>query len=376
MTRSDQGGGVFRSWVWPALLGLLGLWVFISPLPAQTTDNIVSEHVRLRIPSEREWLGREVIPELERAWQFVDRALAGRLPRRVLIVGLWDQGRDRTRAEDATVFIGMDTPPAIPDPKGYFVYQSTRELARMGLLELSRRGAGRPANRNLMEGMIEILAREFLGSIRGLNGAWVYCHYLDRLGLLSIAGSASGSDRAPSAGDYYSAAPGATFLLSCRQRFGREKLFKVFEALRKDDYAAALSSTLGIPTAELERLWLERVRSYDVSADSTVTTDADIPALVGFTLSPPAPAPGTVIQLRFAIEDQGLNLSARGVFLSDMRSGRVFQCRDGLSDGKSYYFADVPLDGTTAPGEYRYRVTAVDEAGNLRHWDGEYKVTG
>ena len=44
---------------------------------------IVSEHVQVHCPSEREWLARATIAELENCWRFV-RALTGALPKRIL----------------------------------------------------------------------------------------------------------------------------------------------------------------------------------------------------------------------------------------------------------------------------------------------------
>lgn len=48
---------------------------------AQALDSsVVSEHVRISIPPERAWLGRDVIMDLERCWRFVNPATGGSLP--------------------------------------------------------------------------------------------------------------------------------------------------------------------------------------------------------------------------------------------------------------------------------------------------------
>ncbi|MFH1574013.1 MAG: hypothetical protein ABIG68_08510 [Acidobacteriota bacterium] len=352
---------------------LPGLLLAAAPLqPRQTSDNIVSEHVRFRLPVEREWIGRDTIADMERCWQFTDRALDGKLPRRVLIVVSWGQGRGWTRAAESTIFVGMDDPAAVSDPKAYLAHQAAREMARLGLLELSGGGAAREENQWLIEGMAEIMAREFRGRARAFDAAWVYSSLLDRMGRLSL--ESLGSWKAFSGGrrDFYAAAPGATFLLTCRQAHGREGLVKLFEALRKQDAAAAMSSAFRRPAAALEQIWLRKVRENEAARDVTVTSDADSPALV----VPPATEvrPGAGLRIRLFIEDGGANLGARGVFLADLQSARVFSVRDETFEGRRVFVADLPQDSGAAAGKTSLRVTALDESGNVRHWEHQVAI--
>ena len=129
------------------MLLLTGILLCPAGLPAQFVENIVSDHMRMRVPLEREWFGRDIIPDLERCWQFIDRAIEGKLPRRVLVVGDWSQPASWTHVQDATIFIGVDDPWAAYNLKDFLLHRAAREMARMALLELSRGGAGRADSR-------------------------------------------------------------------------------------------------------------------------------------------------------------------------------------------------------------------------------------
>jgi len=109
---ASDSGVMFR----PALvllLLILGASVgLVVPPPASTRqleDRVISEHVRIRISTEREWLGRDVVMDLERCWQFMDRA-TGSMPRRVLVTVSWDSADTTTEYESGTIQIGMDRP--------------------------------------------------------------------------------------------------------------------------------------------------------------------------------------------------------------------------------------------------------------------------
>ena len=359
------------------MLRLLLLSCFLlcpGRLPAQFVENIVSDHVRMRVPSEREWIGRDVIPDLERCWQFIDRAIKGKLPRRVLVVGDWSQPASWTHVQDVTVFIGVDDPAAASSLRDFLLHSAAREMARMALLELSGGGAGREDSRNLLDGMCEIYAYEFRGSARGLGSAWTLTHLMERASDLGLARLLSRDEALGAYGGICAAAPGMTFLLACRQMYGRESLVKLFDALRKEAALAALSRAFRATPAQLESDWLQRVRDYDSTRDVTVTTDTDAPVLKQMTLTPAAARPGSTIRVRLELDDASANLQACGVFVEDSTANRVIPARKGTGAEEGSFVADLPVDADAAPGKRAVRVTAVDGAGNVRNWSGEYSV--
>ena len=59
-----------------SLIALGLLWDCLSAAgmpPQQTIGRIVSKHVLIRLPSEREWLGQETISDLESCYVFMDK---------------------------------------------------------------------------------------------------------------------------------------------------------------------------------------------------------------------------------------------------------------------------------------------------------------
>lgn len=356
------------------LLLLSGFMLSPGRIPAQFVENIVSDHVRIRVPVEREWIGRDIIPDLERCWQFIDRAIAGKLPRRVLVVGDWSRPASWTHLQEATVFIGVDEPAAASSLRDFLLHCAAREMARMALLELSGGEAGRGGSRALLDGMCEIYAYEFRGSARGLGSAWTLTHLMDRAAELGLARLVS-SEREPGASAGICAtAPGMTFLLACRQMYGRESLIKLFDAMRKEATLAALSRAFRSTPAQLESGWLQRVREYDSTPDVTVTIDADAPLLKQMTLTPAAARPGSTVRVRLEVEDASSNLQACGIFVEDSTANRVVQVREGSGAEQGSFVADLPVEAGAAPGKRAVRVTAVDLAGNVRNWSGEYSV--
>ncbi len=164
-----------------------GILIVFAPAQAQpVSDKIVSEHVRLRIPVEREWLGRDSIMDLERCWRFMNGATGERLPRKILVVIAWDKQSSFADPDLATISIGMNDPAAPPNLRRFLIHSAAREMARMGLLELARGIADREGSEFLFEGMSEILAREYDHSARSLESAWVVAHFLDRMKLLGL----------------------------------------------------------------------------------------------------------------------------------------------------------------------------------------------
>jgi hypothetical protein len=328
----------------------------------------------VRVPPEREWLAKDTIPDLERCWQFIERAVKGKLPRRVFVAADWRKPATWTRAGEDTLFIGMDDPGAVSNPRGFFLHQVAREMARLALLELSRGGAGREQSLFLLEGMIEIYAHEFRGSSRGLEAAWVLSHLMDQTGNLGLSRSSPWSEFSRGRRDLCVTSPGVTFLLTCRQLYGREKLLKLFEGLRNQGLAEACQSAFGAPAASLEQAWLQKVRDYDPTPDVTVTAEADAPALRQAVVDPPASPAGATVQMRLSIDDPSGDLLPCGIFVSDLRSGKVRQARAVEDAGGKYLLAEIPIEADAAPGKYGLRVTAVDAAGNVRTWSREYTL--
>jgi hypothetical protein len=340
----------------------------------QFSENIVSEHVRLRLPVEREWIGRDVIPDLERCWQFIERAIAGKLPRRVLVLADWNKPDGDTQLRDGDILIGMNDVAAAANAKEYLLHRAAREMARAALLVLSQDGADREDARFLLQGMAEIYAHEFRGSARGLGSAWTLTHFLDRVVPLELQRLTSWAGFAQGRSELCAAAPGITFLLACRQQYGRESLLKLFEAMRKDKAMDALSRTFRTSAANLQAAWLKKARSYNATQNVTVTTDADAPVLKE---AAPAAGPGRAagaMRLRIVVEDASANVHPCGLFVTDLATGKVVQARsDGGADGRNF-LVEWAIPGDTAPGKHAIRITAVDDAGNVRSWNGEYLV--
>jgi hypothetical protein len=286
----------------------------------------------------------------------------------------WRRPVSWTRAGEDTLFIGMDDPGAVSNPRGFFLHHVAREMARLALLELSRGGAGREQSLFLLEGMIEIYAHEFRGSSRGLEAAWVLSHLLDQMGNLGLRRLSPWSGFSQGRRDLCATSPGVTFLLTCRQLYGRGKLLKLFEELRNGGPAEAFQSAFKVPAASLEQAWLQKVRDYDPTPDVTVTTEADAPVLKQAVVDPPTSRAGATVQMRLSIDDASGDLLPCGVFVSDLRSGKVRQARPVEEASGGYLLAEIPIDADAVPGRYGLRVTAVDGAGNVRNWSSEYAV--
>ncbi len=336
-------------------------------------DRIRSEHVQLRVPFEREWLGSDSIMDLERIWRFMNSATGGDLPRRVLVIIDWEGTETRTSFEDGSISVGMGLPAAASDNKAFLLHSSAREMARLGLYLLSRGAADREENRFLMEGMAEILVHEYDRNIRSLGGAWIISQLLDRMNLLGVAQQSAWTTFSGGRHDLRASSPGITFLMTCRELRSRERLLKLFEALRKGTLRESLAAAMRITTPEVEEEWLRRVRNYR-SEDVTVTSEADAPRLMQAVPVPEAVKAGASLQVRLFIKDAANDLAASGVFLQDEASGRVLQAQPASERSVSYLAVSIPIEEVRQGGAYGYRVTAVDESGNVRNWKGSYQV--
>ncbi len=342
---------------------------------AQTVDRIISDHVRVRVPIERQWLGTDSILDLERCWRFMNAATDGSLPRRVLVIIDWDGQANVAAYQDSSISIGMSRPAAAADPKAFLLHNCLLEMARMGLYGLSRGATDREENQFVTEGMAEILVHEYERNSRSLGAAWIICRMLDRMNLLAFKAQTSWTAFSGGRHDLRAASPGITFLLTCRDLHGRDRLLKFFEALRKGNLQESLAAAFKTNPLVLEEEWLKRVRSYQPGGDLTFTTDDDVPQLLKTVLVPEAGRPGTQLQLRLFVKDGSNNLYPWGVFLQDESTGKVVQAQPAPDRAASYMEAVIPLETDRQPGRYTYQITAVDESGNVRSWKGNYTVT-
>jgi len=335
-------------------------------------DSLVARHVRIRIPVERHWLGRDSISDLERSWQFIQAAAGGRLPSRVLIVVEFQDGTATVDPENSTISIGMNDPAAAPDMKGFLIHGATRALARLALINLSGNGAAREENRFLLDGMSEMLAREFSHSVKRLGAAWAICYYLDRMNPLGLAQLSGRAELSGSNHDLRAAAPGITLLTVCHELNGRQRVLKLFESMAKRDLEGSLGAALKSPAA-VEAEWLNRVRSYK-PADVSITTEDEAPALDRVVFVPDRVKPGTTLVMQLFAHDRSYGLSAPGIFVIDESSGKVLQGREAkAADGQCTQF-EIPIDPARQEGHYGLRIAAIDEGGNVRNWTASYSV--
>jgi hypothetical protein len=342
--------------------------------PQIIDDRIISEHIRIRIPLERQWLGRDTISELERCWKFMDAATNSSLPRQVLVFIQWDIDSSTADFKTGSISIGMGDPAAALDLQAFIVHNAARQLARLGLNYLSRGAAFGEDAEFLAEGMAEILVREYERTARSLGAAWVMSQLLDEMKLLGLSTQSSWTAFSGAKNSMRNVAPGVTFLVTCRELHGRDKLPKLFESLSKGTLKQSLASVFKTSAASLEAAWLQRVREYKNTDDIIATSPADAPQLQQMTESPTDCIPGSTLQLRFLIKDSGRNLSSDGVFLRDEGNGRMVQARQDVEKGISYFRGEVPIEMNRQPGEYGYVAIAIDEIGNLCYLRGRYTV--
>ncbi|NWG14371.1 MAG: hypothetical protein HXY20_12645 [Acidobacteria bacterium] len=334
--------------------------------------SIISEHVRLRIPAEREWIGRDSIAELQRCYLFIQGVTGKKLPRLVQITVSWEAKESGVSLEDASITIGMNTPVALADSRAYLQYAAIRELARMALLELSEGGAAREENRFILEGMAKILTHEYDRSSRSLNAAWAHCHLMDRIRPLGFAPLASWATFSGGRLDLRTASPGITFLMTCRELNGRDRLLRLFASLREKMLPDGIDDAFRMSAAKLEGAWLDRVRKYAVTEDVTVGPEEDAPRLQYMAMEPGTILPGRWLTVRVQVLDRNNDLLPESVYLEDVQSRRITRGRAAAGAGRIKL--ELPIETERRPGVYGYRLIAIDEAGNLRNWTGTYNV--
>jgi hypothetical protein len=116
---------------------------------------------------------------------------------------------------------------------------------------------------------------------------------------------------------------------------------------------------------------LRKVRQYRIPDEITISAE-EAPQLVESALIPEAVKPGDQLKVRFQFKKTEGVLLPDGVFIRDLRTNTIFQAHED-SDAIS---ATIPVEAGTAPGEYGYNITAIDESGNLRQYKGNYEVVG
>jgi hypothetical protein len=131
--------------------------------------------------------------------------------------------------------------------------------------------------------------------------------------------------------------------------------------------------TFRAPSAELEGIWLKRVREYPIN-DEITTVAEEAPQLFKSQFVPDSGKPGSILQLRLFIEDRARNLLPNGVFVKNISTGRLLKVQPSSENGIDYLSTEIPIDENCLPGEYAYQITAIDESGNLRRWNGSYTV--
>src|SRR5438034_5944421 len=181
--------------------------------------------------------------DLEQFWNDVDGVTGKKLPRIVLVEVNWEAADSRADPNESSISIGVNQRAASANTKDFLLRQAAREMAILGLAELSRGATLRDENAFLAEGMAEMLAREFDLSTKALTAAWVLAHFLDRIKPFSLDAMSSRSNFTSALQNLTSAAPGISFLMNCRERYGRERTLKLFETLKRASLKDALAST-------------------------------------------------------------------------------------------------------------------------------------
>jgi hypothetical protein len=357
------------------LVGLLSSCV-LSPERSysQLIDSVSSEHVLMRMPMGREALARDMISEIERCYNFMNKATGAYLPRKILINVNWDLPESGCNWRDATITVGMNQPDKLTDLNALLLHKTGREIARLGLLEISQ-GAQREDTEFLFEAMSEILIHEYERSTRSLEAAWTISRLLDEMHMLGLGSQRSWSKFSAGKRCLRSAAPGITLLTTFKDLQGRDRPIKLFESLKKASLTESLAFAFKVQPTELEATWLKRVREYN-SADEITITANEAPELIKSECVPEIGLPGASQQLRLYLKDRANNLLPDGVFVKDERTRHVMQAQAASDKNAAYMVVTIPIEADCAAGQYNYQIIAVDESGNLRRWNGSYSVAG
>jgi hypothetical protein len=355
------------------LVGLLNSCVLSPEISySQLIDSVSSEHVLMRMPIGREALARDMISEMERCYSFMNKATGSYLPRKILINVNWELPDSSCNWRDAVITVGMNQPDKLANLNAILLHKAGREIARLGLLELSQ-GAEREDTEFLFEAMSEMLIHEYERSSRSLEAAWTISQLLDEMQTLGLSPQRSWSKFSGGKRCLRSAAPGITLLNTFRDLQGRDRPIKLFEALKRTSLTESLALAFKVPSTELETTWLKRVREYSIPDEITIAAE-DAPELLKSESVPETGQPGTSLQLRFYLKDRGNNLLPDGVFVKDERTHRVMQAQAAAEKNAAYMMVTIPIEANCSAGQYNYQIFAADESGNLRRWNGSYTV--
>lgn len=356
------------------LAGLLipGFFVLNSS-SAQQMKVTATRHVMLSLPPERELLGREMAADIDSCYEFMDRATNRRLPKTVWLTLDWNSSDSACNYRTGSVTIGLNQPEALADEKFFLKHSIARGLARLGLLNLSQ-GAQREDTEFLFEGMVEILVHEYDHSSRALDAAWATSRLLDEMQMLGLAQQRAWSGFSGGRRNHRNAAPGITFLQTFRELQDRDRPMKLFEALRGKSLLIGLEMAFKAPPAELEAIWLQRVREYELPAELS-PKGGDAPRVRTVSI-PKSVRPGTAMPLQFIIDDAVGHLLPENIFIKDLRTGRVHPVQLSGDKSEQSFAATLPIEANCPDGEYALQIIAINESGNLRRWSGHYRVAG
>jgi len=169
------------------------------------------------------------------------------------------------------------------------------------------------------------------------------------------------------------AAPGITFLTSCRDLYGRDRLLKLFESLARKSLDESLTAAFRSSPENLEAAWLKRVRAYR-PADITIAGEEEVPVLERVAFVPDSGKAGGSLEVRVFTRDRANDLLNGGIFVIDDTTGKVVQGKEGRSAEGRYTQVPLAIESTREAGRYRLQLIAVDEGGNVRNWESFYSV--
>jgi len=157
--------------------------------------------------------------------------------------------------------------------------------------------------------------------------------------------------------------------MTCRELYGRDKTVKLFEGLRRGGLEESISATFRTSLLVLEDAWLKKVRESPKWSDVIITADEDAPVLEKAEF-PKTLHAGESVRLRLFLRDKNRDLLPSGVYMIQHDTGAV----SSATPGTGYQTIELRIEKDRRPGTYGYTLTAIDEAGNVRNWEGNYSV--
>ena len=182
----------------------------------------------------------------------MNRSIGGALPRRVTVTLDWGAAENRCNRRAGHITIGLGRPGAAAGGKDGIFHAIARDMARLGLLNISE-GAAREDTEFLFEGMIEILVHEFDLSSRSLESAWAIAKLLDAGEGLGLARQRSWTDFSGGVRNHRNAAPGS-LSQDLPRPAGAHAPGQVFRGAQAQPAESAGDSFQGI-RGRAERVW-------------------------------------------------------------------------------------------------------------------------